>query len=61
MLNKDKWMLSGIFTHHDQCHIMLTILTIMLILYAHKMLLLCSKSSTIMLQNFPRITHVYLK
>ena len=38
-------------------HIMLTIFTIMLILYAHKMLLLCSKSPTIMLKIFPRITH----
>ena len=38
-------------------HIMLTIFTIMLILYAHKMLLLCTKSSTIMLKIFPRITH----
>ena len=36
---------------------MLTIFTIMLILYAHKMLLLCSKSPTIMLRFFPRITH----
>ena len=34
-------------------HIMLTIFTIMLIIYAQKMLLLCSKSPTIMLQIFP--------
>ena len=34
-------------------HIMLTIFTIMLILYAQKMLLLCSKSPTIMLKIFP--------
>ena len=32
---------------------MLTIFTIMLILYAQKMLLLCSKSPTIMLKIFP--------
>ena len=32
-------------------HIMLTIFTIMLILYAQKILLLCSKSPTIMLKN----------
>ena len=32
-------------------HIMLTIFTIMLILYAHKMLLLCSRSPTIMYQS----------
>ena len=38
-------------------HIMLTIFTIMLILYAHKMLLLCSKSPTIMLKIYARITH----
>ena len=35
-------------------HIMLKIFTIMLILYAHKMLPLCSKSPTIMLKFFPR-------
>ena len=35
-------------------YVMLTIFTIMLILYAHKMLLLCSKSPTIMLKMFPR-------
>ena len=38
-------------------HIMLTIFTIMLILNAQKMLLLCSKSPTIMLKIFPQITH----
>ena len=37
--------------------IMLTIFTIMLILYAQKILLLCSKSPTIMLNFSPRITH----
>ena len=35
-------------------HIMLTIFTIMLILYAQKVLLLCSKSPTIMLKMFRR-------
>ena len=34
-------------------HIMLTIFTIMLILYAQKLLLLCSKSPTIILKIFP--------
>ena len=34
-------------------HIMLTIFTIMLILYAQKVLLLCSKSPTIMLKIVP--------
>ena len=38
-------------------HNMLTIFTIMLNLYANKMLLLCSKSPTAMLKMFPRITH----
>ena len=36
---------------------MLTIFTIMLILYGHKMLLLCSKSPTIMLKIYARIAH----
>ena len=43
-------------------HIMLTIFTIMLILYAQKILLLCSKSSTIMLRIFsPGHSFFYLK
>ena len=40
-------------------HIMLTIFTIMLILYAQKILLFCSKSSTIMLRIFSPITHFF--
>ena len=42
-------------------HVILTIFTIMLILYAHKMLLLCSKSPTIMLKIFPQSLIFYLK
>ena len=42
-------------------HIMLTIFTIMLILYAQKILLLCSKSPTIMLKTFSRITNLLRK
>jgi len=42
-------------------HIMLTIFSIMLILYAKKMVLLCAQSPTIMLKIFSSIAHFYLK
>ena len=41
----------GLLIDHSFCDIMLTIFTIMLILDAQKILLLCSKSPTIMLKN----------
>ena len=50
------------FAEDRVIHIMLTIFTIMLILYSQKILLLCSKSSTIMLRIFsPDHSFFYLK